>query len=115
MAQVLQAVLEHSPVIQPHIAVTLGASLVSEIEVLHAMRTSKPKSAAGVDGIELKLYRKFSDFFVPLFQRMFSVIGTTCVFLDYFRLNNTCPPAAHVTLRGPLAPIFLLHITHMLF
>jgi hypothetical protein len=80
MAQVLQALLEHSPVIQPHNAANLGASLVSEIEVLHAMRTSKPKSAAGVDGIELKLYRKFSDFFVPLFQRMFSVIGTKCVF-----------------------------------
>jgi hypothetical protein len=116
MAQVLKAVLEHSPVIHPHNAATLGASLVSEIEVLHAMRTTKPKSAAGVDGIELKLDRKFSDFFLPLFQRMFSVIGTTCVFPPSLSegVITTVHKTGPVSQSGNYRPLTLINTDHRL-
>ncbi|KAL4514397.1 hypothetical protein Ndes2437A_g01109 [Nannochloris sp. 'desiccata'] len=55
-----------SPVLDSGRAEVLGSVVVTEQEVLVALRRSKPGKAPGRDGIPVELYKKFKTQFVPI-------------------------------------------------
>lgn len=75
-----------SPVLDSGRAEVLGSVVVTEQEVLVALRRSKPGKAPGRDGIPVELYKKFKTQFVPILAGVFTAIGVLknlpCGFLD---------------------------------
>ncbi|KAL4514672.1 hypothetical protein Ndes2437B_g01046 [Nannochloris sp. 'desiccata'] len=57
---------QDSPVLDSGRAEVLGSVVVTEQEVLVALRRSKPGKAPGRDGIPVELYKKFKTQFVPI-------------------------------------------------
>ena len=64
-----------SPVLDPIRASALGSMVVTEHEVLLALRRSKLGKAPGRDGIPVDLYKKFKTQFVPILAAVFTAIG----------------------------------------
>ena len=68
-----------------------GSATVDEAEVKAALGKARP-SAAGLDGLKVKLYRAARDTFIPLLARVFSAIG----------VEDRMPPGYHTGVIVPL-------------
>lgn len=73
--EVLQAVTASGLHLPAHDATALGASCVTEEEVLQALKHSAPGKAPGFDGLPVDLYRKCRSVFVPLLAQLYTAIG----------------------------------------
>ncbi|KAL4514486.1 hypothetical protein Ndes2526A_g03954 [Nannochloris sp. 'desiccata'] len=89
---------QDSPVLDSGRAEVLGSVVVTEQEVLVALRRSKPGKAPGRDGIPVELYKKFKTQFVPILAEF-----TGEVSVDWQEMKNR--------VAGKLAKISRLNLS----
>jgi len=73
--EVLDALASSGLTLSPSDAETLGSQVVTEAEVLQALKHSKPGKAPGLDGIPVDLYRKYKDVLAPVLTDLYCAIG----------------------------------------
>ncbi len=77
LAQVLAAVQQHGPVIDPALAATAGDLTIHAGEVRDALKRARPGAAPGPDGIPTELWRRSGDAVPRLLSRLYSAVGAT--------------------------------------
>jgi hypothetical protein len=93
-----------------------GNPVVTEAEVLQALKDSKPNTSPGLDGLPVAIYKNCSTLLAPVVARIFTAIGTLAqtpsgfldgVVIGIFKAGDT-------TLAANYRPITLLNTDYRL-